>query len=164
MTIVSLVAAVARDGAIGRGNDLLFRFPADQKRFRAVTLGHPVIMGRRTWESLPARFRPLPGRRNIVVTRTPGFAAEGAETVASLDQALAMTRDAAKTCIIGGSQIFAAALPLADELLMTEVDALVEADTWFPPYRDDFVETARESHVGDDGLRYDFVTYHRRTP
>jgi dihydrofolate reductase len=158
-----LVAAVARDGAIGKGNDLLFRIPEDLRRLRRETLGHPVIMGRKTWDSLPVRFRPLPGRRNIVVTRNAQWQADGAERAGSLDEALALAGDVPKVCVIGGGELYALALPRADELLMTEVDADVAgADTFFPEYRSRFVETERERHVTDDGLRYDFVTYQRQ--
>ncbi|MED5618556.1 dihydrofolate reductase [Ideonella sp. BN130291] len=158
-----LVAAVARDRAIGKGNDLLFRIAEDQRRFRRETLGHPVVMGRKTWDSLPARFRPLPGRRNIVVTRNAQWQADGAERAASLDKALKLAGDVPKVCVIGGGELYALALPLADELVMTEVDAEVAgADTFFPEYRSQFFETERERRVTDDGLRYDFVTYQRQ--
>jgi dihydrofolate reductase len=158
-----LVAAVARDGAIGRGNALLWQEPADQKHFRAVTMGAPVVMGRRTWDSLPARFRPLPGRRNIVVTRNAGWRADGAEAAASLDAALALAADAERVSVIGGGELYALALPRADELVLTEIDAdFPDADTHFPRYRDAFVETARDTHTTADGVRYAFVSYRRR--
>jgi dihydrofolate reductase len=160
---VVLVAAVARDGAIGKGNDLLFRISEDQRRFRRETLGHPVIMGRKTWDSLPARFRPLPGRRNIVVTRNAQWQADGAERAASLDEALVLAAGADKICVIGGGELYALALPLADQLVMTEVDAVVPgADTFFPGDRSGFFEAERERRITDDGLRYDFVTYQRQ--
>jgi dihydrofolate reductase len=160
---LALVAAVARDRAIGKGNDLLFRIAEDQRRFRRETLGHAVVMGRKTWDSLPARFRPLPGRRNIVVTRNAQWQAEGAERAASLDEALAMAGDVPKVCVIGGGELYALALPRADELVMTEVEAEVAgADTFFPEYRTQFFETERERRITDDGLRYDFVIYQRQ--
>lgn len=162
-TELVLVAAVARNGAIGRDNDLLWREPADQRHFRQLTLGTPVIMGRRTWESLPARFRPLPGRRNIVVSRDAGYAAPGAEVVPSLDAALALVEDAPRACVIGGAQLYALALPRADVLELTEIDAELEGDTFFPAWdRDAFVEVARAVHTGADGTRFSFATYRRR--
>jgi len=161
---LSLIAAVARNGAIGRDNGLLWKEPADQKHFAATTRGHAVIMGRRTWESLPPRFRPLPGRRNIVVTRSTGFDAPGAETVDSLDAALQRVSGEPLAFVIGGAQLYAQALPRADELVLTEIDADLAGDVHFPPWdRQAFVEASRESHVGADGARFAFVTYRRKT-
>jgi dihydrofolate reductase len=163
---LSLIAAVARDGAIGRDNDLLWNDPRDQKHFRATTLGCPVIMGRRTWDSLPERFRPLPGRRNIVVTRNGDWRAPGAEVAHSLAQAMALVADAPKAFVMGGGQLYAEALPLADELVLTEVDASFEgADTFFPTWdRTHFEVTHSVDHPaqqpGDIGFA--MVTYRRR--
>jgi dihydrofolate reductase len=161
---LSLIAAVARDGAIGRGNELLWHESADQRRFRAVTMGCPVIMGRRTWDSLPARFRPLPGRRNIVVTRSPHWQAEGAEPMPSLPAALAAASGAAHVFVIGGAQLYALALPHADELVLTEIDAAFDgADVHFPAWnRADFELVAHEDHVSAAGVPYRFATYRRR--
>ncbi len=161
MTKVVLVAAVARNGAIGKGNDLLVRIPEDQRRFREVTMGHPVLMGRKTWDSLPPKFRPLPGRRNIVVTRNAQWHADGAERAPSLEAALTMAAGAEKACVIGGGELYALALPFADELLLTEIDADLDGDTFFPLYRHAFVQAAREPHTTPDGLRFDFVRYER---
>ena len=113
---VSLVAAVARGGVIGQGSEIPWRIPEDLAFFRDLTMGHAVVMGRRTWDSVPERFRPLPGRRNIVVTRNPHWRADGAERAASLDDALGLLEDAEQVFVIGGAEIFAAALPLADAL------------------------------------------------
>jgi dihydrofolate reductase len=160
---LSLIAAVARNGAIGRDNDLLWKESADQKHFVATTRGHAVIMGRRTWESLPPRFRPLPGRRNIVVTRNAGFDAPGAETTDSLDAALQRLAGEAQVFVIGGAQLYARALPLVDEMVLTEIDADLGGDVHFPTWdRQSFVETSREGHVGTDGTRFAFVTYRRK--
>jgi dihydrofolate reductase len=160
-----LIAAVARNGAIGRGNDLLWKEAADQKHFVATTRGHAVIMGRRTWESLPPRFRPLPGRRNIVVTRSAGFEAPGAETVDSLDAALQRVAGESRVFIIGGAQLYAQALPRVDEMVLTEIDADLEGDVHFPAWdRQAFVEVSRAGHVGAGGTRFAFVTYRRRSP
>jgi dihydrofolate reductase len=161
---VVLVAAVARNGVIGRDGTLPWHLPEDMAHFRAVTIGHPVVMGRRTWESLPDRFRPLPGRRNVVVTRNPDWQADGAERATSLEDALALTRDADTVCVIGGAELFAAALPRADELLLTELDLDVDGDTFLPPLDpEQFAEVAREPHIGAGGTGYSFVTYRRRS-
>lgn len=162
---LSLIAAVARRGAIGRDNDLLWHDSRDQKHFRAATLGCPVVMGRRTWDSLPERFRPLPGRRNIVVTRNAAWQAPGAEVVHSLAEALALVVDAPKAFVMGGGQLYAEALPHADELVLTEVDADFEADTFFPDWdRSAFTEVQREAHTAQapGESPFAFVTYRRR--
>lgn len=160
--IVSLVAAVANGGVIGGGGTIPWRLPEDARRFRAITMGHPVVMGRRTWDSLPARFRPLPGRRNIVVTRNDSWQAEGAERAGSLADALRLLDDSPRAYVIGGSELYAEALPLADELLLTEIDLDVAGDTFFPEFdRSVFAETSRESHVTEGGTPFAFVTYAR---
>jgi dihydrofolate reductase len=159
-----LIAAVARNGAIGRDNGLLWHEPLDQRHFRQLTTGCPVIMGRRTWESLPARFRPLPGRRNLVVTRSRDWQAEGAEVVHSLDEALAATASAGtgRVFVIGGGELYALALPRADELVLTEIHRDLPGDTYFPAWdRSAFIETSRDAHRAADGTAFDFVTYRR---
>ena len=164
MARLSLIAAVARDGVIGHGNQLLWRLPEDQRYFRRVTQGHPVIMGRRTWDSLPERVRPLPGRRNIVVTRQPGWAAPGAEACPSPEVAFALVADSAQAFVIGGADLYAAALPLADELLLTEIDHDFSGDTRFPPFDPKlFAEVARERHhaAPPNDFDYSFVTYQK---
>ena len=133
------------------------------RRFRELTLGHPVIMGRRTWDSLPDRFRPLPGRRNVVVTRNPSWQSEGAERAGSLEEALRLVSDAERVFVIGGGELYAAALPLADELLLTEIDLEVVGDTVFPTWdRAEFDESARENGLSENGVRFSFVRYARR--
>jgi dihydrofolate reductase len=160
---VSLLAAVARNGVIGRDGTLPWRLPEDMERFRELTMGHAVVMGRRTWESLPDRFRPLPGRRNVVLTRNHGWAAEGAERARSLDEALRLLRDAPQVFVIGGAEVFQSALPLADELLLTEIDSDVSGDTFFPGFEStEFEEISRDPRVAADGTRFSFVTYVRR--
>jgi dihydrofolate reductase len=162
MTQLSLIAGVARNGGIGRGNELLARLPEDMARFKALTMGHPVIMGRKTWESLPTKFRPLPGRRNIVLSRDSGLQLDGAERFASLKDALAACADAAQIFVIGGAQSFAEALPIADRLELTEFDADFEADVFFPAWdRSAFTETFRETKTAPQGWRFDFVTYNK---
>jgi dihydrofolate reductase len=162
---VVVVAAIARDGVIGRDGTLPWHLPEDMAHFRAVTLGHPVVMGRRTWESLPDRFRPLPGRRNVVVTRNPSWRADGAERAGSLDEALTLAEGEGVVSVIGGAELFEAALPRADELRLTEIDLVVEGDTFFPPFSGEvFAETERTAHVSDSGVPLAFVTYRRVAP
>ena len=158
-----LIAAVARNGAIGNDNGLLFRDPADQRHFRLATMGCPVVMGRKTWDSLPPRFRPLPGRLNVVVSRNAGFVAEGAQTASSLDAALALLAGEARVFVIGGAALYAMALPQADTLMLTEVHADLAGDTFFPTWRHgDFDEVSRQAAVSAAGVGFDFVTYRRR--
>ncbi len=163
MSQITLVAAVARDGAIGRDNTLLWHLPEDMARFKAVTAGKPVVMGRKTWESLPEKFRPLPGRRNLVVSRSVREL-PGAEVFPSIDEALAACADQPEVCVIGGSDIYALALPHADKLALTEVDVVFpDADRHFPDWpRGQFAEANRETHIGKNGLRFDFVDYLRK--
>ena len=167
--LVQLVAAVARNGVIGDGRDMPWRLPEDLAHFRRVTAGCPVVMGRRTWESLPPRFRPLPGRRNIVLTRHPQWQAEGAETAPDLAAALTLATSPApasgRLCVIGGGEIYAAALPLADELLLTEIDRDFEGATRFPEWSAaDFEEVARErvQPAPPNDFAIAFVRYRRR--
>ena len=160
---ISLIAAVARGGVIGRDNSIPWRIPEDVARFRDVTMGHPVVMGRRTWDSIPARFRPLPGRRNIVVTRNRKWYGDGAEPAGSLDEALGLAAGAREVFVIGGAAIYAAALPFADELRLTEIDAEIDGDTLFPPIDGDvFEEVERETHASGASPPFAFVRYVRR--
>lgn len=157
--LVCLVAAVARDGGIGLHGTLLARIPDDLRRLKRLTLGAPVIMGRKTWQSIG---RPLPGRQNIVVTRDPDWQAEGAMPAASLETALTLASGTQRAFVLGGAELYALALPAADELELTEIDAEFPADTFFPDWnRNDFRQTSRESHETVDGLRYNFVSYQR---
>jgi len=120
-------------------------------------------MGRRTWESLPDQFRPLPGRGNVVVTRNPDWRAQGADRAGSVEEALDLLGSESHVFVIGGAEIYAAALPFADELVLTEIDADVEGDTTFPDWdRSEFYETERREGATDDGTRFAFVTYARR--
>ena len=160
---IALIAAVARNGAIGRDNTLLFNEPADQRHFRDTTMGCPVIMGRKTWDSLPARFRPLPGRRNVVVSRNAALRAEGAAVATSLEQALALVADAPRAFVMGGAQLYAQALPLAQTLVLTEIDADLDGDAHFPAWdRSLFDEVSSSRAVSAAGVPYRFVTYRRR--
>lgn len=128
---LSIIVAVARNGVIGRGNALPWHLPADLKHFKTVTMGKPVIMGRKTYESIG---RPLPGRRNLVVTRNAGFSAPGCEVLSSLDAALAECVTSEEVFVIGGAQLYADALAKADRLYVTRVVADIEGDTFFPPF------------------------------
>lgn len=164
---LSLIAAVARNGAIGLGNTLLWQEPADQRHFRQTTQGHTVLMGRKTWESLPERFRPLPGRRNLVLSRNPTWQAPGAEVMPGLDTALQRLGGpaAARVYVIGGAELYAQALPLADELVLTEIDADLHGDSFFPAFdRRQFEAQASAPALGSGGLSYRFVTYRRHRP
>jgi dihydrofolate reductase len=154
---VYLVAAVASNGIIGAKGRLPWHLPEDLKHFKKLTLGQPVIMGRLTWESLG---RALPGRENIVVTRTPGYEAQGAAVAASLAAALALCAGEKTVFVIGGTTLFEAALPLASGLVLTEIHRPYEGDTWFPTYdRSRWRESQREAHTAADGTRFDFVLY-----
>ncbi|MCS6771433.1 MAG: dihydrofolate reductase [Kiritimatiellae bacterium] len=147
MPRVSIVAAVAENGVIGREGRLPWRLPAELRRFRALTMGHPVIMGRRTWESLG---RPLAGRRNIVISRTPGFQVSGAEIVPSLEAALNLARDADEVFVIGGARLFAEALPRADRLYLTVVHTRPDGDVFFPSWDPaEWIEISRETYPAD---------------
>jgi dihydrofolate reductase len=162
--MLALIAAVARDGSIGRGNDLLCHLPEDQLHFRRVTMGCPVIMGRKTWDSLPARFRPLPGRRNIVVTRNLQWRGDGAEAAPSLQAAIARVEADARVFVIGGGELYREALPHADELVLTEIARDFDGDARFPAWdRKQFREASRETHHAGppNDFDYAFVTYRR---
>ena len=164
---LALIAAVARNGVIGRDNALPWHLPGDLKYFKAVTLGKPVVMGRKTWESLG---RPLPGRTNIVISRQAGYAPAGARVVGSLDAALQLAAQVAlidgvdECVVIGGAEIYAQALPRCDRLYLTEVHAAVDGDAFFPAWdRGAWRETARENHAaaGSNPYAYSFVVYER---
>lgn len=158
---VEIIAAVARDGGIGRNNALVWRDSDDLRHFKQLTLGSPIIMGRLTWESLG---RPLPGRRNIVVTRQATWQAGGAERASSLNAALAQAADADRIFVIGGAQLYALALPRADILHLTEIDATFDADTFFPPWHpEEFQCEAGDPRTAVTGERYRFCTYLRKT-
>ena len=154
---IYLVAAVAANGVIGRQGRLPWHLPEDLKHFKRLTLGHPIIMGRRTWESLGGL---LPGREHIVVTRQAGYEAPGAAVASSLRAAFAFCATEPIVFVIGGRELFAEALPLAAGLVITEIHREYEGDTWFPPYeRSRWRETQRERHAAPDGTKFDFVLY-----
>lgn len=155
MTDLVLVAAMGSQREIGANNALLWHLPEDLAHFKALTLGKPVLMGRKTWDSLPVRFRPLPGRRNLVLTRGPAI--EGAETVRSLDEALALCAGLPELCVIGGAEVYALALARADRLELTEVDAeFPQADSFFPPLAEGWQWERQPWQTATNGLRYRF--------
>jgi dihydrofolate reductase len=159
MTRIVLVAAVAANGTIGANGKLPWHLPEDLQHFKRVTLGHPVVMGRKTWESLKG---PLPGRENIVITRQAGYQASGAAVASSLDAALALCAGESVVCVIGGEQIFEEALPLAAGLIMTEIKQDFAGDARFPDYdRSRWREKQREAHTAANGMRFDFVLYEK---
>ncbi|MDE2440097.1 MAG: dihydrofolate reductase [Betaproteobacteria bacterium] len=159
MTEIVIIAAVAKNRVIGKNNTLIWNIPADMAHFKALTAGQTVIMGRKTWESLPPRFRPLPGRRNIVISRQADYAAPGAELANSLDAALRQSSASETAFIIGGEQIYRQAMAVADRLEITEVDLEPEGDAWFPE-----IPTSEWNQASTTpGQGYAFVTYRRQS-
>ena len=179
---INMIVAAGRDGAIGREGELIWRVPADLKRFKQLTMGHPVIMGRKTWESLPKR--PLPGRRNIVVSRDPSFTAPGAEVASSPEAAMSLLtnvptpvtadptpvtadlQEMNEPFVMGGEQIYKAFMPMVGRIYLTEIEAeCPEADArldW-PLNPEDWVATdVSEVEFTPDGIPYRYVTYERR--
>jgi dihydrofolate reductase len=165
---ISIIVARSTQGVIGRDNELPWRLPADLKHFKSTTLGHPIIMGRNTWESLG---RPLPDRRNIVISRTPGFSAEDAETFSSLEDALSACETSDQVFIIGGAQVYEQAIEFADEMIITEVQIDVVGDAHFPEFEEeDWRVTNFEEHPpepdpknpGKEFPAFAFVTYTRK--
>jgi len=157
---IKLVVAYSSNRVIGRDNDLPWRLPSDLAHFKRSTMGQPILMGRKTWESLG---RPLPGRPNFVISRDRTYVAEGARVFTSLADALAACGDEPSVCVIGGAQIFKEALPLADEIIATEIHADVEGDVFFPPLpHQEWQEKERQPQPEENGFRYDFVVYCRR--
>lgn len=154
-----LIYARARNGVIGKDNQMPWHLPEDLAHFKRVTLGQPVIMGRKTWDSLPAKFRPLPGRVNIVITRQDDWQAEGAWRAASIEEALNLCGDARDAWIMGGAEIYRQAEPLASTVVVTEIDADFDGDAFAPELGESWREVQRESHVGANGLPFSFVTY-----
>ena len=158
---LSLIVAYAQNRTIGRDNTLPWKLAGDLAHFKRTTLGHPIIMGRKTWDSLG---RPLPGRRNIVISRDKTKAAAGAEFVASLDEALQRLAPNEDAYIIGGAQIYQQALAHANHVVATEVQAVVEGDAFFTALDPkEWKEVSRLSHPPENGLAYDIVQYDRRT-
>jgi dihydrofolate reductase len=157
MSEIVLVVAIAENGVIGKDGAIPWHISEDMKRFKALTLGHTVVMGRKTWDSLPRK--PLPGRINVVVTRQKDWQADGAVTASSLGQATSGT--SGTVMVIGGQEIYERALPLATRIELTEVHKDFDGDARFELNRSGWHETAREEHVTADGLRYSYVTLSR---
>lgn len=160
MPTLTLVVAYSDNRVIGRDNALPWKLPGDLAHFKRTTLGSPIIMGRKTWESLG---RPLPGRTNVVVTRNPHYAAQGAVVVSSLEAAVQTCGDVAEAYVIGGAQIYEQAIPMAQRVIATEVHAHVEGDAFFPGLAAvQWQEVSRDTQPEENGYRYDFVVYERR--
>ncbi|AEB83845.1 dihydrofolate reductase [Alicycliphilus denitrificans] len=160
---VHLIYARAANGVIGKDGAMPWHLPEDLAHFKRLTQGHPVIMGRKTWDSLPARFRPLPGRANIVVTRQADWNEIGAQRASSLREALSVAEQTgSEAWIIGGAQIYAQALPLATRIEVTEIGRDFDGDAHAPQLGPEWQEVARSRHVGSGGLPFSFVTYERR--
>ncbi|MGA0572361.1 dihydrofolate reductase [Variovorax sp. VNK109] len=156
---INVIFARAANGVIGRDNTIPWRLPEDMAHFRQTTMGCPVIMGRKTWDSLPPKFRPLPGRANIVVTRQAGWSADGALRASSLDEAVKLASTAPDIWVIGGAQIYEQTLPMAQRVEVTEIDQAFDGDAHAPTLGAQWHEAARTSSVSTTGLAYSFVTY-----
>ncbi|PIT73320.1 dihydrofolate reductase [Limnohabitans sp. G3-2] len=154
-----LIYARARNGTIGKDQQMPWHLPEDLAHFKRVTLGQPVIMGRKTWDSLPARFRPLPGRTNIVITRQADWSADGASRAASIEEAMRLCGDVPDAWIMGGAEIYRQAEPLASTAVVTEIDADFDGDAFAPELGAAWQEIHRETHVGANGLPFSFVTF-----
>jgi dihydrofolate reductase len=162
MPEIVIIVAVAKNRVIGKDNQLIWNIPQDMAHFKALTAGHTVLMGRRTWESLPPRFRPLPGRRNIVISRQAAYAAPGAELADSLENALALAAADETVFVIGGEQIYRQAMAVADRLEITEVDLAPAGDAWFPEIpASEWRETQKETPSRESGTGFSFITYRR---
>jgi dihydrofolate reductase len=158
---VNLIYARAANGVIGRANAIPWRLPEDMAHFKQITTGHPVIMGRKTWDSLPPKFRPLPGRTNIVVTRQADWHEDGALRAADLEHALRLAGDVDDVWVIGGAQIYAQALPLAQRVEVTVIEQDIEGDAYAPLLGPEWRADSDEAHVSAQGLPYRFVRYLR---
>ena len=154
-----LIYARARNGVIGVNNQLPWHLPEDLAHFKRATLGCPVIMGRKTWDSLPPKFRPLPGRLNVVVTRQADWQAPGVLRAGSITEAMQLCPPETDAWVMGGAEIYAQALPWASTAVVTEIDQDFEGDAFAPALNADWQEVARESHTSAQGLPFSFVTY-----
>lgn len=160
MTQLSIIVAVAHDGVIGVNNTLPWHLPEDLKRFRALTMGHHIIMGRKTYDSLG---RLLPGRTTVIVTRNENYKVEGALVAHSLEAAIALCEDDEEVFLIGGSELYQAGLKLAHKLYITEIELDVVGDAFFPKLvSTEWQETEREAHTSEKGLKFSYVTYLRK--
>ncbi len=158
-----LIFARAANGVIGHLNTLPWHLPEDMAHFKQTTMGCPVIMGRKTWDSLPPRFRPLPGRLNVVVTRQRDWQANGALRAGSLEQACALCPDGNDAWVIGGAELYEQALPLASTAAVTEIEEAFEGDAFAPQFGPEWAEVARQRQLSVNGLKFSFVTYQKVT-
>ncbi len=159
---LNLIFARARNGVIGHNNTLPWHLPEDLAHFKATTLGQPVIMGRKTWDSLPVKFRPLPGRMNIVVTRQTDWQSDGAHVVHSVDEALQACPTDAQPWVIGGAELYRLAMPKAMRVVVTEIDAAYEGDAFAPELDASWHEASRTTHVAANGLHFSVVNWLKR--
>ena len=159
---INMIFARSANGVIGNNNAMPWHLPEDLAHFKKLTLGSPVIMGRKTWDSLPTKFRPLPGRTNVVITRQTGWQAEGAQTAGSLMDALALCQLASDIWIIGGAQIYAQAEPLASRIEVTHIDKTYVGDAFAPTLGSQWQPSPKEDHVSSTGLNFSFITYTRQ--
>lgn len=162
-----MIAAVSANGVIGRDNDLAWSLPDDMKYFKQTTQHHHVLLGRKNWESLPPKWRPLPNRPNIIITRNALYQADGATVTNSLEKAIDIARDAGEqeAFIIGGGEIYRLGLPMADRMYITEIAATVQGDTYFPEWKpSDWTEVSRKHHPRDErhAFAFDFVIYDKK--
>ena len=158
---INMIYARSANGVIGKDGVMPWHLPEDLARLKRLTHGWPVVMGRKTWDSLPPRFRPLPGRTNIVITRQTSWQETGAQSVASLASALELCKGSAEVWIIGGAQIFAQAEPLAQRIEVTEIAQDFDGDVFALTPGANWLETARDNHVSSTGLKFSFVTYNK---
>ena len=156
---INMIFAQSANGVIGSNNAMPWHLPEDLAHFKKLTLGSPVIMGRKTWDSLPAKFRPLPGRTNVVITRQADWHAEGAQTAGSLNDALALCQASNDVWIIGGAQIYAQAEPLASQIEVTHIDKDFEGDAFAPTLGAQWVPSPGQTHMSSTGLAFRFITY-----
>ena len=165
-TKINLIYAASRNGVIGRDNTLPWHLPEDMEHFKACTTNAPVIMGRKTWDSLPPKSRPLPNRTNIVITQSEQWQAPGALRASSIEDAISQVPDAPQVWVIGGSQIYDLALPYADQAYVTEIDETYEGETYAPELTEDQWQIAESSELmtSATGLKYKFVVYSRIAP
>ncbi len=164
---ISMIAAVSANGVIGKDNDLAWHLPDDMKYFKQTTAGHHVLLGRKNWESIPLKWRPLPNRPNVIITRNDQYQAEGGIVTDSLENALQIARDAneGEAFIIGGGEIYRLGLPLAHRLYLTEIAASVDGDTYFPEWdKTAWEEVSRKHHEADERheFAFDFVVYEKK--
>ena len=159
---INMIFARSANGVIGNNNAMPWYLPEDLAHFKKLTLGSPVIMGRKTWDSLPTKFRPLPGRTNVVITRQTGWQAEGAQTAGSLIDALALCQLASDVWIIGGAQIYAQAEPLASRIEVTHIDRIYQGDAFAPALGSQWQQSQKEAHISSTGLNFSFITYTRQ--